>query len=201
MLMQIVTVIKKLHRQLRQYLNDYSSCNGLYLLIHFIHRRRRDIAKTLSVDILANICSVILSLLTAQILAAFFGYQSVRGYLIFGRSLRFEEALLVMSAILLAKGWADIYRWRWRGALSEDFAHFLRLQAFDQHLNTDPYYHEQRPPGRSLLRFSGDLGSAQRLLSHGILRYGADSSMILIGTIAILCLDPTLALAVVITLQ
>ncbi len=67
-------------------------------------------------------------------LAAFFGYQSVRGHLIFSHPLKFEEALLAMGAILIVKGWADIYRWRWRGILSEDFTHFLRLQAFEKHL-------------------------------------------------------------------
>jgi ABC-type bacteriocin/lantibiotic exporter with double-glycine peptidase domain len=174
--------------------------NGLHLLTRFLWSRRIGVWGAFALDLLANICAVAISLLTAQVLAAFLGYQSVRGRLLFPASLSLLDLVGGMVLLLLGKFAIDVARWRQRGRLSEDFAHFLRQTAFAQHLQIAPAYHEGRDPGRHLLRFSGDLGSAQRLVSHGVLQYGADASMVILGLITIACLESAIALEVALVL-
>ncbi len=174
--------------------------SGLHLLTRFLWSHRIRVLIAFALDLLANLCAVAISLLTAQVLAAFLGYQSVRGRLLFPMSLSLPDVVGGMALLLLGKFAIDVVRWRQRGRLSEDFAHFLRQTAFAQHLQITPTYHEGRDPGRHLLRFSGDLGSAQRLISHGVLQYGADASMVVLGLITIAYLESAVALEVALVL-
>lgn len=174
--------------------------SGLHLLTRFLWSHRIRVLIAFALDLLANLCAVAISLLTAQVLAAFLGYQSVRGRLLFPMSLSLPDVVGGMALLLLGKFAIDVVRWRQRGRLSEDFAHFLRQTAFAQHLQLAPSYQEGRDPGRHLLRFSGDLGSAQRLISHGVLQYGADASMLTLGLLTIAYLESAVALEVALVL-
>ncbi len=174
--------------------------NGLQLLTRFLWSQRICVLSAFTLDFLANLCAVAISLLTAQVLAAFLGYQSVRGRLLFPASLSLSELVGGIALLLLGKLAIDVVRWRQRGRLSEDFAHFLRQTAFSQHLQIAPAFYEGRDPGRHLLRFSGDLGSAQRLISHGVLQYSADASMVMLGLLTIAYLDSAVALQVALVL-
>ncbi|MBK9337876.1 MAG: ABC transporter ATP-binding protein [Lewinellaceae bacterium] len=162
---------------------------GRYLPANFLRARWQPALGAFLLDLSANVCVLVFSLLLAQMLAVLFGFNSVRGRLFFDEAIAAETVFAWLAGILLLKFALDYWRLRLRGILSEDFAHYLRTLAFEQHLRTDPAYHERRDAGRSLLRFSGDLGSAQRLLAHGVLQYTADLTLLLMGLGLVAWLD------------
>ncbi|MBX2892952.1 MAG: ABC transporter ATP-binding protein [Saprospiraceae bacterium] len=177
-------------------MHTFFSNKGRFLLAEFIRGRWRSVLGVFLLDLLANICVIVLSLLLAQTLGALFGFSSVRGRFFFEKAVALETLLLSLVGVLLAKFVFDYVRLRVRGMLSEDFALHLRLTAFEQHLNTTPAHHESRDAGRSLLRFSGDLGSAQRLLTHGLLQFAADLTLLLMGVCLVFWLEWRVALCV-----
>ncbi len=167
--------------------------SGLFLLFRFVNVHRRALLGVFCADILANVCSIVLVLLTAQVLAVFLGYSSVRSRLVWPTAWKAVGVIELLSGIgilLLVKLVIDLWRWRRKGVLSEDFTHYLRQLAFEQHLCMPPVQVEQRDVGRYLLRFSGDLGSAHRLVGRGLLQYAADFSLVLIGLLTIGWLHP-----------
>ncbi|MBK9488157.1 MAG: hypothetical protein IPO07_04670 [Haliscomenobacter sp.] len=57
-------------------------------------------------------------------------------------------------------------------------------------MNTQEY--EKSGTSKYLMRFSGDLGSAQQLLGKGVFQFFADASLLLLGAVLILALNATL---------
>jgi ATP-binding cassette, subfamily B, bacterial len=144
---------------------------------------------TCLLDFVANICLVVQSLLLAQVVAVQFGFRSLRGSLLGLQSLEPSALLAALLAVILFKCLLDVVRGYSAGRLAEDFAHDLRWRAFGHHLRADIRHHEGRDVGNSLLRFSGDLGSVQRLLTRGVLQFVADMGLILLGLALIAALD------------
>jgi ABC-type multidrug transport system fused ATPase/permease subunit len=165
------------------------------LLFAFLRAHWPKALLAFSLDFLANLCLVAGSLLLAQALATLFGFRSIRGALLGVQAFGANDLLLGFAGLISFKLVLDIARLRLRGRLGEDLAHWLRLLAFEQHLRADLRYHDKRDAGRSLLRFSGDLGSAQRLLAQGVLQCAADGGLLMLGLGLIAALDARLALA------
>jgi ATP-binding cassette subfamily B salmochelin/enterobactin exporter len=175
------------------FIHTFLSAKGRYLPASFLRARWLPALGAFLLDLSANVCVLALSLLLAQMLAVLFSFNSVRGRLFFDKGIAAENLFVWLAGILLLKFALDYLRLRLRGILSEDFVYYLRTLAFEQHLRTDPAYHERRDAGRSLLRFSGDLGSAQRLLARGVLQYAADLMLLLLGLGLVAWLDWRLA--------
>jgi ABC-type multidrug transport system fused ATPase/permease subunit len=165
-----------------------------HTLFAFLRLRWRAALWACLLDFVANCCLVAQSLLLAQAVALQFGFRSFRGSLLGLQHLGQGPLLGVLMAVILAKCLLDVARERGRGRLAEDFAHALRIRAFAQHLRADLQHHEGRDRGNSLLRFSGDLGGVQRLLSRGVLQFVADLGLLLLGLGLIAVFDPRLAL-------
>jgi ATP-binding cassette subfamily B protein len=89
--------------------------------------------------------------------------------------------LIVFFAVLTGKFALEQLRFRLNGFLAEKFSYQLQLLAFTLHLQADAQQYESRDMGRSLLRFSGDFGNLQRLLSKGILQSAADLLLLATG--------------------
>lgn len=173
------------------------SAGGRRLLFIFLFARWREALLACILDLLANVCVIGQSLFLAQAIAAMFGFQSLRGSLLGIADANNIAALFIgLFSIMAFKFLLDYARLRLRNTLSEDFAHNLRSVAFVRHLGADLRYHESREPGGSLLRFSGDLGSVQRLLSRGVFQSAADFTLLLMGLCLIVWLDGRLALLV-----
>lgn len=177
-------------------MHPFFSTDGRHLLTVFLLARWRVVLFALVLDLLANVCVIGLSLLLAHTVAALFGFHSVRGGLLGIQPGNVSSMFVWLAITITVKFLLDYARLRLRGVLSEDFAHHLRTLAFDQHLRADLRHHETREMGRSLLRFSGDLSSAQRLLTRGILQYAADLALLLMGIGVIAWLEGHLALLV-----
>jgi ABC-type multidrug transport system fused ATPase/permease subunit len=166
-----------------------SSVGGRHLLFAFLRTRWRAALFAFSFDLLANICVIGISLLLAQAVAALFGFNSVRGSLLNISGAEVGLLLIWLAGVVALKFFLDYARLRLRGDMSEDFARWLRNLTFEQHLRTDLRRHEARDAGRSLLRFSGDLSSAQRLLMRGVFQYGADLALLCMGLGFVFWLD------------
>lgn len=166
------------------------------LLFAFLRSRWRSAALVFLLDFFANGCVIVLSLLLAQAVAVQFGFHSLRGRLFGVAAAQASVWLGWLAGVVVVKLLLDYARHLLRGHLSEDFAHELRGLVFAKHLNDDLRRHEQRDVGKNLLRFSGDLGSAQRLLARGVLQYAADWTLLLLGLALVAWLDTRLALFV-----
>ena len=79
------------------------------------------------------------------------------------------------------------------------FAKELRERLFARHISRPMQEQRKKPVGRSLLRYSGDMGPVKRLLSRGIVRALLDFQMILLGVILLFILNAILA-SVILTL-
>ena len=160
---------------------NHALLSGKHLLFRFLRSRWSAALLSFLLDLLASICVIGLPFLFTQVIALLLGFHSIRGNLFGLQSIGIEALMGWIAGIIFIKFGLDYTRFWVRGRLSEDFAHQLRLLAFQQHLGTDARYYESREPGRSLLRFSGDLGSAQRLLTHGVLQFSADLTLLLLA--------------------
>ncbi|GAB4497031.1 MAG: hypothetical protein OHK0019_29850 [Saprospiraceae bacterium] len=170
--------------------------SGRYLLFAFLREHWCKAALVFFLDFLANLCVIVISLLIAQAAAAAFEFRSFRGSLLGIPPLGLGTLLLWLGGVVVAKFALDCARLSLCGLLAEDFSHHLRTLAFGQHLRADARWHEQRDSGKSLLRFSGDLGSAQRLLARGVFQYAADLALLLMGLGLVAWIDGRLALFV-----
>ncbi len=170
------------------------------MLFDFLRMRWLAALRVISFDLIANFFTIALSFLLAQAIAATFGFRSVRGTLLGFLPTDAHEVFIWFGVLLLVKFLLDYFRMLWRGQLVEDFSVDLRRQAFAKHLQISPEYHEKGDTGQKLLRFSGDLGSAQRLLGRGVLQFVADLSLLLLGLGLIASLHTLLALLVVVLL-
>jgi len=93
--------------------------------------------------------------------------------------------ILHFTGGFLAKYFADL------GATL--FAKELREHLFAQHVSRPMHDQRKKPVGRSLLRYSGDMGPIKRLLSRGIVRALLDLQMILLGAVLLFVLNAVLA--------
>lgn len=172
------------------------SDSSRHLLLAFLRDRWKAALLVFSLDFFANICVIGISLLLAQSVAAAFGFRSLRGSVLGITLVETGTLLAWLGSVIVTKGLLDYARWRLRGYLTEDFSHWLRTLAFEQHLRADTRWHENRDAGKSLLRFSGDLGSAQRLLARGVFQYAADLALLLMGLSLVAWFDGRLVLFV-----
>lgn len=172
-----------------------SNAGGRQLLFSFLCTHWKASIVTVLLDFLANGCVVGISLVLAQAIASTFGFQSIRGSLLWGIQ-KFDMWMLLslFGSIIFVKLLLDYGRLRFRGILTEKLVFFLRTRLFDHHLQTELGHHEMRDAGRSLLRFSGDLSSIQRLLSRGVFQFAADLSLISMGFVLVAILGGHLAL-------
>jgi ABC-type bacteriocin/lantibiotic exporter with double-glycine peptidase domain len=167
-----------------------------HLLIAFLRIRWKSVLTAFLGDFISNLCLVAMSMLIAQAVSVLFHFRSVRGSLLGLQGLEQHLLLTYFAALAVLKLGLDSFRLRLRGQLSEDFAHTLRIKAFGHHLRSDLRYHESRDNGHRLLRFGGDLGSAQQLLARGVLQFTADLGFLLLGTALVAYYSFLLAFAI-----
>ena len=167
-------------------------------LRRFIGENRIRLAKAILVELGANVCTVLLTFFLAQSIAAVVGFQSFKARILgfggVGPWIRVGGAagLAVLRLAL------DLFRFRMRATLSEDFAFQLRTLLFSRYIN----YKSKSDVriGVALLRFSGDMGDSRQLLSLGILQASADVTLVVAGLTLIWVLDLKLGLAFMVAL-
>lgn len=165
------------------------------LMRDFFRAHRFRIASALALDFAANVCALLLPLLLGQAFAAMFGFQSARGRMLGWTDWGGFSAFASMTAaVLVLRFLLDVQRKRLHGILSEDFVYDMRERLFRRHLQMDIRAYERKGIGKYLLRFSGDLGSVQRLLSVGVLQWAADLMLLLAGFALIIWLNPALGI-------
>jgi ABC-type multidrug transport system fused ATPase/permease subunit len=165
------------------------------LLRSFLNAQKLALVWILLLEFCGSALTLILPLLIAQAYADIFEFQSMRGRMLqkFGWAMDFSPNwLLILSVAILVKVSFDYTR-RWvKGIMIERFLGWLRQKLFLQHLRMSVQEYERSGTSKYLMRFSGDLGSAQQLLGKGVLQFFADASLLFLGALLILVLNAAL---------
>ena len=160
------------------------------LLRQFLGTQRRAFRLVLGLELLGSILTLLLPLLVAQAFAEVFEFQSMRGRLLQKMGLNFHpNFLLLLGLAILAKLGFDYYRRYIKGLFMERFLTWLRQKLFTQHLRMQVQEYEKTGTSKYLMRFSGDLGSAQQLLNKGVFQFFADASLLALGALLLLWLN------------
>ncbi|MDX1911678.1 MAG: ABC transporter ATP-binding protein [Saprospiraceae bacterium] len=167
---------------------------GTRLLLQFLRTRRSAFATVFALNIIAALCVVGASWILAQLIAAVFGFNSVRAAALGFPPLPASRLLGMLGAVLCIRLLFDYLKGLYQSRISEDFVFTLRNQAFEQYLYADTPGGERRDVGRGLLRFSGDLDSARRLLAIGVIQFAADLTLLFTGFVLILILHARMAI-------
>lgn len=171
----------------------------LSVLREFLWRHLGLLAVSWSLDVLANVLWLTLSVIVAQTYALLFGFSSFRGQLLSWRYFPddFQGWLLVLGALAVIRAAADYGRHFIRGRLSERLLYVLRQHLFEHQIQLSTVDYEAKGVGRYLLRFSGDLSGVQSFISKGVLRFTSDLFIVALGVIIIFGLDFVLGSLVV----
>lgn len=162
------------------------------LLRQFGVLQKRLFVLVLGLECLGSALTLLLPLLVAQAFAEVFEFQSMRGRLLqkMGAALPFPIPFLFgLALVILFKLGLDFYRRKLKGLLLERFLSWLRQKLFAHHLHMEVQEYDRAGTSKYLLRFSGDLSSAQQLLSKGVLQFFADASLLLFGAVLMLYLQ------------
>jgi ABC-type multidrug transport system fused ATPase/permease subunit len=160
------------------------------LLRQFLGTQRRAFRLVLGLELLGSILTLLLPLLVAQAFAEVFEFQSMRGRLLQKMGLNFQpNFLLLLGLAILAKLGFDYYRRYIKGLFMERFLTWLRQKLFTQHLRMQVQEYEKTGTSKYLMRFSGDLGSAQQLLNKGVFQFFADASLLVLGVLLLFWLN------------
>ena len=159
------------------------------LLRQFLDTQRPAFRLVLGLELLGSVLTLLLPLLVAQAFAEVFEFQSMRGRLLQKMGLNFQPNFLLLLALaILAKLGFDYYRRYIKGLFMERFLTWLRHKLFTQHLHMQTQEYEKTGTSKYLMRFSGDLGSAQQLLNKGVFQFFADASLLTLGALLLLWL-------------
>lgn len=167
----------------------------MHLIRQFLLNNRRLVASSLLLDFIANLIAIALPILLGQAFAALFGFQSARGrWLGWAGTASFVHFAGAAGGAIVARFMLDYFRKRLHGVLSEQFVYEIRRMIFLHHLHMDMREYENKGVGKYLLRFSGDMGSLQQLMSNGILQWISDLMLLTIGIILMIRLNPILGI-------
>ncbi|NUO02924.1 MAG: ABC transporter ATP-binding protein, partial [Saprospiraceae bacterium] len=166
----------------------------LMLLRQFFYPRRSLLFMSLTLDLLASISTIALPVMASQAFAILLGFNSMRWRWMSDAAAAkdFSVILIATASVLLAKTSLEYLRMRLHGRIGEDWSFWLRNRIFQHQLTIDLQYYEDKGIGRYLLRYSGDLGSAQQFVTRGILQFAADLTLLILGIVVIFLLNPYL---------
>lgn len=108
-------------------------------------------------------------------------------------------AVLYVVSVIIATG-AGAWRVSWTGRLGERLLYELRLRVFAhlQRLSID-FYTDERA-GRLMTRMTSDIDALQQLLQDGLINFAVQGLTVVIVTIILFALEPTLALITVLVI-
>lgn len=135
------------------------------------------------------------------------GYRSYRAGLldIFPASWTdtISNFFVFFSVLILVRLGAEFIERFLTGLIGESFIFHIRKLLFTQQMRIPLCVYDERGIGRYLLRWSGDLKSLQRLITHGMIRFARDLIFILCMLLALYQIYPVLCalLAVVLGLS
>ncbi len=132
--------------------------------------------------------SIVIPLCVGKFYQLTFSGGSARGHLfdqVFGHIQNIDSFFLLFVLVIASK---FVFQWasKWYTARNgEYFIKYLKDILFEHQLKTQLTYFKQRSVGKYLLRYSGDLQSVQRMVTHGYI--GAfNDTLFMIGSIALL---------------
>lgn len=170
----------------------------------FLRRFGWAMALVFTLDLLANLLALSLSVTLALAYTQLFGFGSAKGRIIaeqgWALDAPFRYWMWVLVVCVLLRFFLDFQKEKQRAILSERLVRALRPLLFRQQLRLNAQAYEEKGAGRFLLRFSGDLSSVQQLISKGILQFAGDLMLVGMGIVLIGLLDWRLGGAVLLCL-
>lgn len=173
------------------------------IIKHFFRQYTQRILLLFGLHFVANICALLLPLIISQMYAHLLDFDSARAqvfaritpqYFSFFQS--FPLLFITFSSVLVCRFLLDIIRKKEQGVLAETFQYDIRQTVFSHHLKISIAHYEQKGIGRYLSRFSGELSGISHFWSKGILQFGADALLLVLGWSLMLFLEPKTALVV-----
>jgi ABC-type multidrug transport system fused ATPase/permease subunit len=108
--------------------------------------------------------------------------------------LNVRQYFLFFIGLVLLKALLSYLEHALTGALSERFAKELREELFRNQLQQSVKSFEQKPPGKYLLRYGGDLVALQKLITRGIIGFSGDVLFLILALLLLLMLNPILGI-------
>jgi ABC-type multidrug transport system fused ATPase/permease subunit len=154
-------------------------------LLKRLYKRHTGLASlTFGVSFLAGLFTLALPVAIGQYYSFLFGYQSFKAKLLvfvpldltdINKFLAFFATLVILR---VAFSFGEKYC---TGVLGQLFVFDVRNLLFEHQLKIPVRDYEDKGAGRYLLRFSGDLNSIRRYVTHGIIRFINDTILILLS--------------------
>ncbi len=166
------------------------------LLSSFIYRKRHLFSLAWLAGLLSGLATLLVPLSIGKYYSLILHTNSARGKLFDALPFNVEQAatFYIFFATILVLHFVSGFFARQLADLSAAlFAKELREHLFARHISRPLQEQRQKPVGRSLLRYSGDMGPIKRLLSRGIVQALLDFQMILLGVILLFMLNAVLA--------
>lgn len=147
------------------------------LITNFVRRHRALIAGMLLTLLFSNLLNVLLPLSLGLFYEAGLKEQSIKGHMLH-RLFPFVDNtarfFLFFGGLVLLKSGSYFLEKYWTGLLGERFSRSLREHLFAHQMRLNMQSHRQRPTGKYLLRYSGDLNAIREFVNRGILLFAGD---------------------------
>lgn len=178
------------------------------IISSFAVKKKGIITGALVFGLLSTLSGVIIPLFIGQFYNLALHSGSTRGRIfesIFGKIEDINIFFIIFGVFLILRLLLNFFEKYYIGISGEAFSNYLRKKLFQKQLVTDLQQFEVRDTGSYLLRYSGDLKSAQDYLTKGVIQFAYDCLFILTAitlllfvqfnlTLILLCVIPVLLL-------
>jgi len=168
------------------------------IVFDFIRKNKWLVGGTLGASFFSNLLSVLLPVSIGKFYElALHDGGSVKGKLL--KLLPVEVAsirqfFIFFGALIVLKVVFSFFEKYGTGVVTERFARRLRERVFSAQLSHTLAVHSQKPVGKYLLRYSGDLRTVQNYLNRGILSFTGDVFFMLCAFTGLWMINPRLTL-------
>ncbi len=147
----------------------------------------------------SNLLNVLLPLSIGLFYEAGLKEQSLKGQLLhhlFSFIDSTQRFFVFFGALVLLKSLLYFLEKYWTGLLGERFSRSLREHVFAHQMRMNMKAHRQRPTGKYLLRYSGDLNAIREFVNRGILLFAGDLFFLVAAFAALFALEGRLTVFV-----
>lgn len=144
------------------------------ILKAFAVENKRIITVAFLFGLLSILCTVLIPLFIGEFYQLALRTNSARGHLfetIFGNIETISDFFILFSSLLILRFVFNFLEKYFTGVSGEAFSNYLRKKLFHKQIRTDLQKFETRDTGSYLLRYSGDMKSAQDYLTKGVIQF------------------------------
>lgn len=168
----------------------------------FIQENRRSCIIAVVAGVINNIIGVLIPLSLGRFYELIFDGGSNKGQMLHSLGLRLGESfagfLVIFIGLVLTKSICEFIFLYFQEKIGEKFISQVRLEVFNNHLQTDFYIHQKKATGKYLNRYVADFGNIRRGLTTGVLTFVSDIIFSVLALILLIKLNFVLTLVIII---